>query len=206
VTEKLIERYKPAERANHWVVAGCFVFLALSGLAFAFPPLFWLTDVLGTPQLARILHPFLGVVMFLGFLRLFLRFWHHNFLDGEDVKWLKSVGSVLKGHEVGDTGRYNAGQKVMFWVMAGALVALLGSGLIAWRPYFAPSFPIPVIRIALLIHSASAMALIAGIIVHVYAAIWVRGTIRAMIEGVVTHAWARKHHPRWFRQVTEKKS
>jgi len=57
----------------------------------------------------------------------------------------------------------------------------------------------------LLVHAASALALIASIIVHVYAALWVQGTIRAMVEGVVTYAWAKKHHPRWFREMTEKK-
>ena len=46
--------------------------------------------------------------------------------------------------------------------------------------------------------------MIAGIIVHVYAAIWVRGTIRAMVEGVVTQTWAKKHHPRWYREVMAK--
>ncbi|RAS13788.1 formate dehydrogenase gamma subunit, partial [Microvirgula sp. AG722] len=46
-----------------------------------------------------------------------------------------------------------------------------------------------------------ALILIAGIIIHVYAAIWVKGTIRAMVEGVVTASWARSHHPKWFREM-----
>ena len=56
-------------------------------------------------------------------------------------------------------------------------------------------------RIALLLHAWAATILIAGIIVHVYAAIWIRGTIRAMTEGVVTQTWAKKHHPKWYREV-----
>lgn len=204
--EKLIQRYNAAERANHWVVAGCFLLLAISGLGFFFPAFFWLTGVFGTPQLARIIHPFVGVVMVAAFVRQFFRYWHHNLIDQEDVKWMKSLGQVLKGNEVGDTGRYNAGQKGMFWVMTACLLLLLGSGIIAWRPYFAGSFPIPVIRLALLVHSASAVALIISIIVHVYAAFWVKGTIRAMVEGIVTSAWARKHHPRWYREMTGKQS
>ncbi|MDR3437571.1 formate dehydrogenase subunit gamma [Telmatospirillum sp.] len=203
--EKLIQRYTAAERANHWVVAGCFLLLAISGLGFFFPAFFWLTDLFGTPQLARILHPFVGVVMVLAFVRQFFRYWRHNLIDKEDVVWMKSLREVLKGNEAGDTGRYNAGQKGMFWLMTGCLVLLLCSGVIAWRPYFAIHFPIPVIRLALLVHSASAVALIVGIIVHVYAALWIKGTIRAMVEGVVSHAWARKHHPRWYRDVIGKR-
>ena len=91
-------------------------------------------------------------------------------------------------------------------VTLSAMAVLMVSGLIAWRQYFAGYFPIPVVRLALLAHASAAVALIAGIIVHVYAALWVKGTIRAMVEGVVTHAWAKKHHPRWYREMTGKKS
>ncbi|WP_376964876.1 formate dehydrogenase subunit gamma [Azospirillum sp. A26] len=203
--EKLIQRYSAAERINHWVVAVCFVLLAISGLAFFYPAFFWLTGVFGTPELARIVHPFVGVVMFVAFGRQFFRYWHHNLLNREDIRWMVAVKEVMKGNEVGDIGRYNGGQKGMFWVMVLCMAALLGSGVIAWRPYFAASFPIPVIRIALLVHATSAVVLISSIIVHVYAALWVQGTIRAMVEGVVTHGWARKHHPRWYRETTGKK-
>ena len=203
--EKLIQRYNKAERVNHWIVAGCFVLLAISGLAFFYPAFFWLTGVFGTPQLARIIHPFVGVVMFLGFFIQFFRYWKYNLMEKEDVKWLTSVGQILKGEEVGDTGKYNAGQKIMFWLMTVCMLTLLATGFIAWRPYFADMFPIPVIRIALLLHAVSALVLIAGIIVHVYAAIWIKGTIRAMVEGVVTQAWAKAHHPRWYREIMAKK-
>ncbi len=42
------------------------------------------------------------------------------------------------------------------------------------------------------------------IFVHVYAAIWTRGTIRAMLYGTVTRAWAKQHHRGWYRQMTGK--
>ncbi len=61
-------------------------------------------------------------------------------------------------------------------------VLLLVSGVVIWRPYFAPAFPIPVIRIALMVHSFAAVALIVVIMVHIYAALWVKGTITAMVE------------------------
>lgn len=84
------------------------------------------------------------------------------------------------------------------------LVLLLVSGIIMWRPYFAPVFSIPVIRIAIMVHSFAAVALIVVIMVHIYAALWVKGTITAMMEGWVTKTWAKKHHPRWYREVRQK--
>ncbi len=87
---------------------------------------------------------------------------------------------------MGDTGRYNFGQKCVFWAAIIFLVLLLVSGVIIWRPYFAPAFSIPVIRFALMLHSFAAVALIVVIMVHIYAALWVKGTITAMVEGWVT--------------------
>ena len=85
------------------------------------------------------------------------------------------------------------------------MICLLITGVLAWHTYFGQVVPIPVKRVALLLHAGSALVLIAGIIVHAYAAIWVQGTIRAMVEGVVSQAWARTHHPRWYREVMAKR-
>ncbi|VTR19136.1 Formate dehydrogenase-N subunit gamma [Serratia fonticola] len=57
------------------------------------------------------------------------------------------------------------------------------------------------IRYALLIHAASAIVLIHAILIHMYMAFWVKGSIKGMIEGKVSRRWAKKHHPRWYRKV-----
>lgn len=199
-----IQRYSAPERINHWIVAFCFVFAAISGLGLLFPSLNWLLHILGTPQLARILHPFVGVVMFVAFLLMFFRYWKHNLIQRDDIEWAKNIHKIARNQEVGDTGRYNFGQKCVFWLAITCLVLLLASGIVMWRPYFAPAFPIPVIRLALLVHSLAAVGLILVIMVHVYAALWVKGTITAMVEGWVPAAWAKKHHPRWYREMQQK--
>ncbi|MDG0590531.1 cytochrome b/b6 domain-containing protein [Klebsiella pneumoniae] len=72
---------------------------------------------------------------------------------------------------------------------------------IIWRPYFAEYFPMQVIRYSLLIHATSAIILIHAILIHMYMAFWVKGSIKGMIEGKVSRRWAKKHHPRWYRDV-----
>jgi formate dehydrogenase subunit gamma len=198
----LIVRYTPNERSNHWITAISFVLLAISGLAMFHPSMFWLSALLGGGQWTRILHPFIGVVMFVSFLVLALRFWHHNYLDESDYQWLRQMNDVLANREdkLPPVGRYNAGQKLLFFVMVACLLLLLASGIVIWRRYFSFYFPIEVIRLAAVVHAASAFALIVGIIVHVYAALWVKGSLGAMVRGTVTLGWARKHHPRWFRE------
>ncbi|MFL9934535.1 formate dehydrogenase subunit gamma [Paraburkholderia sp. RL18-103-BIB-C] len=204
----LIERYNANERSNHWVTAICFVLLALSGLAMFHPSMFWLSVLFGGGQWMRILHPFIGAVMFLSFAGLVVRFWHHNLIDSNDVQWMNQIGDVLNNREdkLPEVGRYNAGQKMLFFVLVSCMVLLLLSGIVIWRRYFSAYFPIELIRFAALIHAVAAFGIIASIIVHIYAAIWVRGTMGAMLKGTVTPGWARKHHRRWFRSLVKSSS
>jgi len=90
---------------------------------------------------------------------------------------------------------------MMFWTIMSMIFVLLVTGVIIWRPYFAQYFPIQVIRYALLIHATSAIILIHAILIHMYMAFWVKGSIKGMIEGKVSRRWAQKHHPRWYRDV-----
>jgi formate dehydrogenase subunit gamma len=204
---KSIQRYTPKERGNHWVVAITFVLAAMSGLALFHPSMFFFADLFGGGPWARILHPFIGVVMFLFFCITMVRFWHLNRMTDADRQWMKQIKDVVMNREknLPEVGKYNAGQKYMFKLMVICIILLLVSGIIMWRPYFAASFPIGINRIAVVVHAVSAVALIIGIIVHIYAAIWVKGTMRAMVRGDVSAAWAKHHHPAWYKEVSSNK-
>ena len=58
-----------------------------------------LSALFGGGTWTRILHPFIGVVMFVAFLILALRFWHHNLLNRNDREWLRHGRDVLTNHE-----------------------------------------------------------------------------------------------------------
>ena len=204
---ELVQRYRAADRVNHWIVAACFVLLTLSGLAFFHPAFFFLSFVLGGPVWSRILHPFVGIVLVLFFAGLSLRFWKENLIKPVDVQWLKRLGEVINNAEGPHhlpIGKYNAGQKLMFWAMAIAIVFLLASGIPIWRAYFAGYFWIGFTRLAFVVHLLAAIGGILALIAHVYAAIWIKGTTRAMTRGTVTAAWAKHHHPAWYQQMTQK--
>lgn len=199
-----IVRYTDSERINHWIVAICFVLAALSGLAMFHPSLFWLANLFGGGPWTRILHPFIGCVMAATFVSMALRFWGRNRIEPRDRQWLKQWRDVVGNHEdrLPEVGKYNGGQKVLFWVMVLCMVVLFVTGILFWRPWFADAFPIWLVRLATLLHAAAATALIIGIIVHVYAAIWTKGSIRAMTRGTVSARWAARHHRAWFREKT----
>jgi formate dehydrogenase subunit gamma len=201
---KDLERYTSSERANHWAVGICFILLAVSGLALFHPAFYPLSILLGGGVWARILHPFIGVLMALLFISMFFRFWKLNVITPVDKEWLSRVGEMVNGndHNMPEAGKYNGGQKLLFWLLALCVVLLFLSGIVIWRAYFSALFSIDLIRLSSLLHAAAAALMIGLIIVHIYAAIWTRGTIRAMLYGTVSRAWAKQHHPAWFRQMT----
>jgi formate dehydrogenase subunit gamma len=199
----LIQRYRDGDRMNHWAVAVLFVLAALSGLALFHPSLFFFSHLFGGGSWTRILHPFMGLLMVLLFIGLFFRFRRENRITAEDRAWKAQMGRMIRGDKAGmpPVGKYNYGQKLVFWVMTLCLLVLLVTGFMFWRPWFAPVFPIIAIRIAALLHAVAAFGLVMAVIVHVYAAIWIKGSMRAMTRGTVTEAWARHHHPLWHGEV-----
>ena len=195
-----IVRYTANQRLNHWLIALTFVLLAISGLALFHPALFWLSNLLGGGTWTRILHPFIGVVMFVSFACFALQLRKDNQITDDDKAWLKAVPKVISHQEEGvpEADRYNGGQKVLFWSLIVLMIGLLLTGIVMWRAYF--GFPVGLIRLSSLLHALFAFAIICAIIVHIYAGIWVKGSVRAMTRGTVSPGWAWKHHRKWYRK------
>lgn len=204
--DRMILRTPMPDRLCHWAMVFCFFLVALSGISWVFPSLNWLNGVFGTPQLARVLHPFFGVLVFVALVYLFARFVKYNLFVKEDKIWADNLKSVVAGDHSKplQIGKYNAGQKFLFWGTMVLICVLMLSGLVIWRAYFSHLFTIPTLRIALLLHSFAGISLILLIIGHIYLALWVKGSIRGMVTGYVSHAWARTHHDRWYAHITRK--
>lgn len=202
-----VDRYTVGARINHWITATSLVLLALSGMALFTPRLFFLTGLFGGGQWTRAIHPWIGVVLFFSFLLLFVRFFKANLPAREDVTWVAHSADLLAGREekMPEVGKYNAGQKFVFWSMSGLIIVLIASGVVMWDQYFYDLTTIEQKRIAILVHAIAAVCIICVWIIHVYAAIWVKGTIRAMTRGKVTGGWAWRHHRKWLRELVGKK-
>ena len=198
-----IIRYTAAVRTNHWIVAIGFVLAALSGMALFHPALFWLSELFGGGPWTRILHPYVGLVMVVTFLFLATTLWTDNRMQPRDWTWLKRWRDVVNNREedLPEVGRYNGGQKLLFLLMVLCLAGLLLSGISIWRAYFGLYLSVGVIRVASALHALCALVLICGIIVHIYAAVWVKGSVHAMTRGTVTRGWAFKHHRAWLRET-----
>lgn len=200
-----IPRYSPGQRANHWVIAISFLLLALSGLALFHPAFFFLSNLLGGGTWSRILHPFIGVVLAVAFYTFAGPLWADNRITAADRAWGKHLRDILRNRarHLPEIGKYNLGQKYLFFSLVVLIGLLLLSGIVIWQPWFAPYFPIGFVRLAAVVHAASGFLAILAIVVHIYSAIWTRGSIRAMTRGTVSVAWARHHHPGWYKEVSK---
>jgi formate dehydrogenase subunit gamma len=201
-----VSRYTPLARVNHWITAGSLILLALSGLSLFHPSLFFLSALFGGGENVRAVHPWIGIVLAVSFLGLFIRFFRLNLWEKNDNIWLGRMRSVLAGREddLPELGKYNAGQKLVFWLQSILIIVLLISGFGLWEIYFGNSFTIDQKRLSVLVHAVAAVAVILVWIVHVYAAIWVKGTVRGMTRGDVSGGWAWRHHRKWLREEVAK--
>ncbi len=201
---RYFERYRDATRLNHWFVAGLFLCAGLSGIALFHPALFPFTALFGGGQWDRILHPFFGVAMVLGFVALFFQVWRENIWNPRDTAWVRNAHKLVMTADESSmppVAKYNAGQKGVFWAFAVCLVLLFFSGFVFWQPWFADWFSVPSRRLAVVVHAVAAFVLILSVLIHVYAALWVKGSMRAMTRGTVSEDWARHNHPLWHQEM-----
>ncbi|KFA58148.1 formate dehydrogenase subunit gamma [Gilliamella sp. Choc4-2] len=192
-------------RFCHWCMVFLFILTTLSGLSLFFPSIKLFGLVLGTPQLVRVLHPIIGCFVFVLLMFMFLKLAHHNIPNKNDIMWLKNFKFVIMGKEEGiPIGKYNVGQKFLFWCIMGLISVLFVTGMIMWRRYISDYFSIEIVRIAIFFHSFAAICLILLAIGHAYMAFWVKGSIKGMITGYVSRAWAHKNHSLWYEEEMKK--
>ena len=202
--EDRVPRFNFQERAIHWLAALSFLYAALTGLALWSPRLFWLASIFGGGNTVRGWHPWGGLIfsLTLGFMS---RNWAGQMrLDAEDRAWLRQAHRYATHDEEGllEAGRFNAGQKMLFWTQATSTLFLLFSGVVLWFP---ETMPRSLRLAAILIHPIAAIISMGGIIVHIYmGTAAVPEAFRGMIQGWVRPEWAASHHPKWYREIRKR--
>ncbi|MGH9673598.1 MAG: formate dehydrogenase subunit gamma [Bryobacteraceae bacterium] len=203
-TDRRVPRFSFRERVVHWLTALSFLYAAFTGLALWSPYLFWLSYVFGGGNATRAGHPWAGVIFTLALSFMFALWAAQMRLDGDDRTWLRNVGKYVTHEERGlpEAGRFNAGQKMLFWTQAAATLVLVASGMVLWFP---ESMPRSLRLAAVLVHPIAAIISMGGIIVHIYmGTAAVPEAFRGMVQGWVRPGWAAAHHPKWYREITRR--
>lgn len=199
-----ILRYTLQERLNHWVAAISYIYLLLTGLAFWSPWLFWIAVILGGAPVSRMLHPWAGLVFFGSVLYMY-KMWAAQMRNTEaDRAWWKAVRyySTNQDDKMPPAGRYNAGQKFLFWGFFWSSLFLLLSGVVLWFPEYI-SWNLRFLRyLAVLIHPAAALLTIGLFMIHLYMGLFAeRGAFGSVIRGDVSEVFAKRYHPGWYKEI-----
>jgi formate dehydrogenase subunit gamma len=205
VQQDRVLRYNFKERVLHWVTASAYLYLLLTGLAFWSPWLFWLAIALGGGQISRTLHPWAGLLFALGVLYMFVLWASEMRVDDNDRAWFASVNHYIQNQDeqMPPAGKYNAGQKSLFWGFVACMVLLLLSGLVLWFPEYIPWSFRWLRYTAVLVHASSALLTIGLFLIHVYMGVFAeRGALDSMVHGDVSLHFIRRYHPGWYKQIT----
>jgi formate dehydrogenase subunit gamma len=224
-----IQRFKAIERFGHWLLAGSFIALGLTGLLTLMGRSF-LIPVIGHDAFATIavgskwVHNNIAWSFMLGLVMTFVMWVAHNIPNKLDWHWIKAGGGIFtKGHP--SAKKFNAGQKIIFWtvMILGASVSLSGLSLLFpfQMPMFAETFavinsvlgtsfptdlaPHEEMQYANIWHSIVAFVMMLAIIAHIYiGSVGMEGAFDAMGNGQVDLEWARQHHDLWVAEVEAK--
>jgi formate dehydrogenase subunit gamma len=196
-----IVRFNGLERFVHWMTATCFIILALSGLNITFgKPL--LLPLLGPEafttwsELAKYAHNYLSFPFTIGVVLIFLMWIGGNIPNRVDVDWVKRGGGIV-GHDHPPAYRFNAGQKMIYWIVVIGGGASAVTGYLLLFPFYGTG--IEGMQVAQVVHAVVAMLFIAAMLAHIYiGTVGMEGAFEAMGEGTVDVNWAREHHRLWL--------
>jgi formate dehydrogenase subunit gamma len=202
-----ILRFKAFERFSHWLTAVSFVFLGLTGLNITFGKLV-LLPIVGwdafseISEIAKYLHNFTAFAFMAGLVLIVVIFFKDNLPEKVDLDWLRQGGGFIKNKHA-PAGRFNLGEKLVYWLSLVAGIAVSLSGLLLLFPFYGTD--IADMQVAQGAHAVVAVLFVALILAHIYiGTLGMEGAFEAMGQGDVDLNWAKEHHDLWLARQLEK--
>lgn len=135
-TGRKIERFKAVERFGHWLLAGSFILLGITGMITLFGrkvliPAFGHEAFSTLAVASKWVHNNVSWAFMLALVMIFVMWVIHNLPDRTDINWiLKGGGIFSKGHP--PAKKFNAGQKLIFWsvILLGSSISITGLALL----------------------------------------------------------------------------
>lgn len=211
-SSRRILRFNGLERFTHWMTAVSFVILGLSGLNLVFGrslllPLVGPETFATLAHYGKVAHNYLSFPFVLGLILMAVLWLRDNIFTADDVTWLKHGGGLMAkgGGPHLPAGKFNGGQKIIFWAVILGGAALAVTGYMLMFPFAVADMP--GMQAAQVVHALLALLLIAVIIAHIYiGSLGMEGAFEAMGSGEVDLNWAKTHHPQWVEQTGQGKA
>lgn len=200
-----IQRFSSWQRYVHWVTAILFVALAITGIMMLFGryliiPVFGAEFGGGLMWVFKRIHDFAGPAFAIALVVLVVSFMKGNLPAWSDLKWFAKGGGLLGGHV--SAGRYNAGEKLWYWLAAVVGSFVVVSGLVLDFPNFGQGRD--TMTYYHWIHSIASVIIMAASMGHIYmGTVAMEGAFEAMASGYCDANWAKEHHDQWYEEVKE---
>jgi formate dehydrogenase subunit gamma len=204
---RTLVRFNAFERFVHWMSAACFVVLGLSGLNITFGkelllPLLGPDAFSAWAQWAKYAHNYLSFPFTLGVVLIFLMWIAGNIPNRVDVEWIKEGGGIV-GHKHPPATRFNAGQKMIYWIVVLGGGAVAASGYMLMFPFYLTD--IAGMQLAQVVHGVIALLFVAAMLGHIYiGTLGMEGAFEGMGTGTVDVNWAKQHHSLWLKEEAAK--
>ena len=201
-----ILRFTTNQRIAHWSTAILFVLLGLTGLTLLLGrkfliPVFGADGFSSIAVAAKFLHDYLGPLFMLALTWLFVLFVRDNMPSPKlDLQWILKGGGLFGKHVQSD--RYNAGEKLWFWLASVVGLAVIISGLVLDFPIFGQTRA--TMELYHFVHSVGAIILIVVSFGHIYmGTAALEATFEVMQTGYCDSNWAKDHHDLWYEKVKD---
>jgi formate dehydrogenase subunit gamma len=194
------------ERLAHTTLAISWMLLVFTGLAFYSKKFAVFAEFFGGLRPTVTVHNYTGLVFLFSVVLIFLAMFKESFkFDQDDIKWVLGAGGYLWKADVPESGRFNPGQKGMYFftVIMGIVMGVTG-----WTMWHAPTANYSQLWVSICypVHSLGATIFVAAWMVHAYfGSICNPGSVASMTYGWVTRPWLRKQHMRWYQEHVVKK-
>jgi len=222
---RTVQRFDGRERFAHWLLANCFVLLALTGLnvmygRYVLKPLIGAEAFSTITGLGKYVHNYVGFAFIVGLVLIVVLWIKDNFPNKYDMQWLAKGGGMFTKGSHPPAKKFNAGQKILFWLVILGGISISLSGISLMFPFklhmFSGTFaalnvlglglptdltPMEEMQFTQLWHAFMALFLVAVIIAHIYiGTLGMEGAFDAMGTGKVDRNWAQEHHPLWLEE------
>jgi formate dehydrogenase subunit gamma len=200
---KKILRFEAFERFSHWLTAVSFVILGLTGLNITFGkvlllPLIGPDAFASVSQAAKYVHNFVSFSFVVGLVLIMVIFFRDNLFEKVDLEWIKQGGGFIKNKHA-PAGRFNFGEKLVYWLSVADGIAVSLSGFLLLFPFYGTE--IAEMQLAQVVHAVAAVLFVALILAHIYiGTLGMEGAFEAMGTGEVDLNWAKEHHDLWLAQ------
>ena len=205
---KKIYAFSIFNRIVHQVAAISFIVLVPTGFIMTFGAYFGGGEFV---RMMKDLHGLATVSFAIVVIPMFLM-WIKDMLPSfDDIKWMMILGGYLsKVKRPIPAGKFNAGQKMWYWLatLGGMVMILTGATMyfldfdIEMVKSISGLSQIDLLRLAAIVHAFMGMAVVALFFTHVYMSVFaIKGAIQSMISGYKEEEEVEILHSSWYKKL-----